>query len=157
MRNHIIKRAAIATVLAVLGAGTSVQADEQVWLWQYELRFGHKQTIRRFPLSIRSEPTAMASGSRANEITPLRLPLYSSDPAAWSLLRFRASGEDSAGSSGFGTVVLGAVLVWQIVEAADAAGDAAADRVAEETMIDFEFTHIELPETGSSQGEPNGS
>ncbi|MDH3378435.1 MAG: hypothetical protein OEQ39_15955 [Gammaproteobacteria bacterium] len=149
--------AAVATVLAMSGMAIDVWADEPAWLWQYELSFGRKQTITGFNLAIRSEPTVTASRSRANATSSVRLPLYSSDPSAWSLFRYRADGDRSGGAAGFGTVVVGAVFAWQIYESASAAADAAADRVNEEILRDFELTDFELPETESSQGEPDDS
>lgn len=155
MGRHYVKRAAIATVLAVLGAGASVHADEQVWMWQYELGFGRNQTVSSFNLGVRPVSAVTAFDSHANGTTRFRLPLYSTDPTTWSLLRFRARGEDSAGTIGFGTVVLGAVVAWQIYEAADAAGD----RAVEETLKDLEFDipDIQFPETESFQTESGGS
>ena len=143
-----VKRAAFATVLAVLSAVASVRANEQLWMWQYELGFGREQIISSFHLGMYSGSAVTAFHSHTNGTTRFRLPLYSSDPTAWSLLRVGVNGDkDTGGSSVVGMVLVGALLAWQTYEA----GSAEGDRAVEEALKDIEFNipDLELRETES--------
>lgn len=79
--------------LTLLGFTTSCLADTEGYVLQFELGLGGKQARRDLYLSW--QPGAL---DRTDSI-PLRLPLYSTDRNAWTLMKFSAS-EESSDSNG---------------------------------------------------------